>query len=1055
MKQVIQEIKEYKIYKKITESKVFKALVKFYNYGNVKYVLFLYLVAFLLCFYTLATNSFTLPLSGDFVLQEIPFYYNGYDDWWTYITTGEFVMWDENTNLGVNNIGANSFYYLLNIFFLPTILVPRSLVPQMQAFLMISKMVLAGYVMKRLLDYFKVSDGTSKMIGVAYAFCGWTLYYLWFNHFIEITIVFPLVIWGLEKLLKEEKPTHLILSLFLSAMTNYFFFIMICFTTVIYAVFRYFQLFNTYTNKQKRNVILLGFFSYVIALIMSCIILLPCFAVALQSSRAEDSSYLEAVKNSIKAILTSIQNRDFDVLGQNINAFISNTFYFGSGSGSNTSNVSNLARVYLYPLMTFFYPTVSCNDHILINNNGYDNALSSLFIYTPLMLMLIPSILLSIKKKKVSHLIGVVGMAILVFTPFAYYCFSGFTNVCYGRWQLFAVVAMLIYIGLSFEERKEMKMWYFDVSIFVVLAGEIFLLEMGRKLQGTTSVNKLDVDATNVVFVQMAYSFIMYLYLRNKYKTKGLSNNLKWVIATEAFVSFNLLLGFTVSINGKDTYVGFFGTSSYEDLYGGQDSVKLETEIIKLIEDKLEDNSFYRVYNANMSRNSNNIAMVEGFNGMGTFHSIYGYEIDDFANWTHYKYNGSWSMGEHEKKANMDTFLNVKYYISNSDDKNIPFGYSRVELPEKYDSKVLYVNDNYIPLGFNFDTIISADDMNSTMSKTLQNSYYLNGTYSGYVPKAEYLLTSRAIMYENDISEILEDYPEFKYDQDISFSNYTQGNVYVRALANNEVKIRQAQWDDGPGGTGNFLNKWNEIDTYSSSKATGLKWNSELVATLDSPIAPNAKERGGAYVTITARMGENLIIYLYDQDGKEICSDKHMKHGYDKSADKKYERGFYVDRPVYKIKVVVKDTFKSTATLCKPNATYQYYDSYKANLDNQKQYQFTNVKVGTNKYTFSSNLNKDMISVLSIPYDTGWNLYRYDEDNNKEEIKVYKGQGGFVSFVNEKGAYSYKLVYTTPHLDIGCLGFIAGSMICATLYYSLEIISEEKRKLKELSEFVK
>ena len=84
-------------------------------------------------------------------------------------------------------------------------------------------------------------------------------------------------------------------------------------------------------------------------------------------------------------------------------------------------------------------------------------------------------------------------MLILIFTPFAYYCFSGFTNVCYGRWQLFAVVVMLIYIGLSFEERKEMKMWYFDVSIFVVLAAEIFLLEMGRKLQGTTSVGNLDV----------------------------------------------------------------------------------------------------------------------------------------------------------------------------------------------------------------------------------------------------------------------------------------------------------------------------------------------------------------------------------------------------------------------------------------------------------------------------------------------------------------------------------------------------------------------------------
>ena len=138
------------------------------------------------------TNMFTIPLGGDFVLQEIPFYYNGYDDYWSAITKGEFVFWDENTNLGVNNIGANSFYYLLDIFFLPTLLVPRAIVPQTQAFLMITKMVLAGYVMKRLLnDQFKVSEGTSKMVSVAYAFCGWTLCYLWFNHFIEMTILLP------------------------------------------------------------------------------------------------------------------------------------------------------------------------------------------------------------------------------------------------------------------------------------------------------------------------------------------------------------------------------------------------------------------------------------------------------------------------------------------------------------------------------------------------------------------------------------------------------------------------------------------------------------------------------------------------------------------------------------------------------------------------------------------------------------------------------------------------------------------------------------------------
>src|SRR5574344_806851 len=129
-----------------------KYFLKFYNYKDVSFVLFLYLVAILMVGYTLINNSLTIPFSGDFVLQEIPFYYNGYDDWWTALKTGTFPLWDESGMLGVNNIGANSFYYLFNIFFLPTLLFPRSLVPQVQAFLMITKLVLAGLFMKKLLD---------------------------------------------------------------------------------------------------------------------------------------------------------------------------------------------------------------------------------------------------------------------------------------------------------------------------------------------------------------------------------------------------------------------------------------------------------------------------------------------------------------------------------------------------------------------------------------------------------------------------------------------------------------------------------------------------------------------------------------------------------------------------------------------------------------------------------------------------------------------------------------------------------------------------------------
>ncbi len=117
----------------------------------VRFIVFMYLAAFTMFAYTLVRNSFTIPIGGDFTLQQIPFYFNGYDDWWHALTTGEFVMWDDSGFLGVNNIGANSFYYLFNPFFLILLIVPRSIMPQAQAFMMITKIVLAGVSMKLLL----------------------------------------------------------------------------------------------------------------------------------------------------------------------------------------------------------------------------------------------------------------------------------------------------------------------------------------------------------------------------------------------------------------------------------------------------------------------------------------------------------------------------------------------------------------------------------------------------------------------------------------------------------------------------------------------------------------------------------------------------------------------------------------------------------------------------------------------------------------------------------------------------------------------------------------
>ncbi len=89
-------------------------------------------------------------------------------------------------------------------------------------------------------------ESTARLFAFMFAFSGWTTYYLWFNHFMEVAVVFPLIFLGIEKVFKEKNPFLLIVSLGLMGLANYFFLVTVCFIGVLYAIFRYFQLIKTF-----------------------------------------------------------------------------------------------------------------------------------------------------------------------------------------------------------------------------------------------------------------------------------------------------------------------------------------------------------------------------------------------------------------------------------------------------------------------------------------------------------------------------------------------------------------------------------------------------------------------------------------------------------------------------------------------------------------------------------------------------------------------------------------------------------------------------------------
>lgn len=974
------------------------------------YVVLLYIVAFIAFGYTLINNSFVIPVSGDFVIQEIPFYFNGYDDWWTAIKTGYFPLWDESAMLGVNNIGANSFYYLFNIFFLPILLFPRSWIPQMQAFMIITKIVIAGVGMRKLLSIFNVSLQTIFIVGIAYAFSGWNLCYLWFNHFFEIAALMPFFLYSIEILLRKRKCMPLIITLIIVGITNYFFLIAFCFTGVIYAIFRYFQRFKIMKEMNNENIrngrlikchvrieiILKGVFSFAMGLMLAGLILIPCFDAVLSNSRVTNASYLDELIAPLKAIKAALISFDIPKLF----AQMGTLFAKMSSWEAVGANVTSAKKYLMYPAVSFFFPTISCYDSPLFVNNGFDNHQASLYLYTPLTLMLIPSVLQSIKEKKVSHIIAIVGILVFLFTPFVYYCFSGFTENAYGRWQIFVVAIYCIYTAIQLDKVNDMPGWYFDISIVFTLLIQFILIKEALKLSGdsASSTKTLTEERLYVCYAMMFVNACVYLYFRIRHKKPNFKSSLKYFVAAEAIIFVNVVLQVQ-------------GTTDYDtSLYGGKDNTSEEVKLVNKIKDM--DDSYYRVFSTTADRTGNNLGMMYGSRGVGTFHSVYDYNLDDFLLWSQCTYGyGGWSMGVHEKRIYLDEFLGIKYYVLKNTDVNVPFGFEEVF---STDTHTVYVNTNFIELGFSFDKIYEDADSYS-YSRVYKNELsYLKG----------------AIVTSDVASEIKEKYHNIEVttsssDEELVVNSYTPST--------NDIRIQK-----------------NVNGTLTDASSTiNLTYGSKVTVTIDQGlVASKATTNNPCYIDLNARMGENLMIYFYGNDDKLLTHDNHMTHWYSKSGDIKTNRGFYVTSEVRKIVIEVRENMDNGRYLLTPSVQFQYYNDFKANVDELKEHALKDVEVvNSDTLKFKTDYEDNRVVVLAVPYDKGWSLK--DEYGNNIDLMLVNG--GFLGFVSEEGNHAYTLTYVTPKLSTGLKLSFVGTIIVEMYYVSYQLLDSERRKRKLLS----
>ena len=219
---------------------------------------------------------------GDFNVQQIPFYQMIHDS----VQSGN-IGWSYTTDLGANIIGSYSFYMIGSPFFWLTSIFPSSVVPYLMAPMLMLKFGLAAMCAYLFLRRYVREQKFAMFGALLYAFSGFGIYNIFFNHFHEAMITFPLMLAAFDMYIYDNRKGVVGASVFLAAAVNYYFFAGQAVFIFIYWLFRLF------TKSYKMSVLdfIRMVFEILVGFLAAGIVIVPSIFAVLQNSRVNNFPY--------------------------------------------------------------------------------------------------------------------------------------------------------------------------------------------------------------------------------------------------------------------------------------------------------------------------------------------------------------------------------------------------------------------------------------------------------------------------------------------------------------------------------------------------------------------------------------------------------------------------------------------------------------------------------------------------------------------------------------------------------------------------------------------
>lgn len=553
--------------------------------------------------------------------------------------------------------------------------------------------------------YLKKTNNVNNLslpaFGVLYGFCAYFLAYYWNIMWLDAMVFFPIVIYGVERIINKRKFMLYTVALFLIMVSNYYMAYMTCIFLVIYFFAYYFSKYN-FTSEFKKSPVhieLLGDDNSVIidnpeekkA---------PIFKI-IANNRFITSGALFAMSSIIAALLAAF--------------LLIPTFYILQGSSA-TGNEFPAEFGHYFNIFDFVANHLASADPT-IRSSGTD-VLPNVYCGM-LTLVLVPIYLLSKKitvKEKIISLI----LLVILFCSFNYnylnFIWHGFhfPNDLPYRFSFMYSFILLTMAFKAFTNIDSVKLQTVGISSIIIGAFIVIIQELGSK----------NVDALTVYIslaFLIAYTAVIALYVSKPQLTKNFLWALLIIVVVELALSNTR--NYAIDVR-KDVYLA---------------DVDATNKIVDQL--KEEDDGFYRL--ERMSSLTCNDPALFNYNGVSTFSSMASEKLSNLQQYLGVKGNKINSYIYSLNSPIYNSMFSIKYLMGETD-----LGENFYNYKFTVDDISVYENKYHLPVAYCADEKLAYWDV-SLSDPFMSQISFISSAYGDRIDDVFTPIESHSAEYVN------------------------------------------------------------------------------------------------------------------------------------------------------------------------------------------------------------------------------------------------------------------------------------------------------------------